>query len=68
MTPQRALCVHLMRELTLKGKDNTSIYFMCLTMIDPTNKLVQHNIATDCHKKLTVPNKSKGKKATYKLT
>jgi hypothetical protein len=35
MTPQRALCVHLMREYTLKGKDNTSINFMCLTMIDP---------------------------------
>ncbi len=35
MTPQRALCVHLMRLCTLKGKDNTSINFMCLTMIDP---------------------------------
>ncbi len=35
MILQRALCVHLMREYTLKGKDNTSINIMCLTIIDP---------------------------------
>jgi hypothetical protein len=35
MTPQIVLCVHLIRYYTLKGKDNTSINFMCLTMIDP---------------------------------
>ncbi len=35
MTPTRSLCVHLIRQYTLKGKDNTSIDFMCLIMIDP---------------------------------
>ncbi len=34
MTPQRALCVHLMRYYNLKGKDKTSTNIMCLTMID----------------------------------
>jgi hypothetical protein len=36
MTPLRALYVDLTRQYTLKGKDNTSINFMCLTMIDPS--------------------------------
>jgi hypothetical protein len=35
MTPQRAFCVHLMRQYTVKGKDKTSINIMHLTMIDP---------------------------------
>jgi hypothetical protein len=35
MTPRRALCVDLIRQYTLKGKDNTRINSMCLTMIDP---------------------------------
>ncbi len=60
MTPQRALCVHLMRQCTLKGKDNTSINFMCLTMIDPAIVgLTQYNYQLS--QKLTVPNKGKGK-------
>jgi hypothetical protein len=39
MTPQRALGVDLIKQYTLKGKDNTSINFMCLTMIDPAISL-----------------------------
>jgi hypothetical protein len=34
MIPQRALGVDLIRQYTLKGKENTSKNFMCLTMID----------------------------------
>jgi hypothetical protein len=33
--PWRALCVQLVGPYTLKGKDGSSIDFMCLTMIDP---------------------------------
>jgi hypothetical protein len=49
MTPQRALGVDLIRQYTLKGKDNTNINFMWLTMIDPAKKLVWHNKTTNCH-------------------
>jgi hypothetical protein len=35
-TPWKALCVDLIGPYTLKGKDGSSIDFMCLTMIDPT--------------------------------
>jgi hypothetical protein len=36
LTPWRALCVDLVGPYTLKGKDGSSIDFMCLTMINPT--------------------------------
>jgi hypothetical protein len=35
-TPWKALCVDLIGPYTLKGKDGSSIDFMCLVMIDPT--------------------------------
>jgi hypothetical protein len=35
-TPWKALCVDLIGLYTLKGKDGSSIDFMCLTMINPT--------------------------------
>ncbi len=35
-TPWKALCVDLIGPCTLKGKDGSSIEFMCLTMINPT--------------------------------
>jgi hypothetical protein len=35
MTPQRELGVDLIRQYTFKGKDNTSINAVCLTVIDP---------------------------------
>jgi hypothetical protein len=34
-TPSRALCVDLVGPYTLKGKDGSSIDFMCLAMINP---------------------------------
>ncbi len=34
-TPWKALCVDLIGPYTLKGKDGSSIDFMCLTMVDP---------------------------------
>ena len=33
--PWHTLCVDLIGPYTVKGKDGTEIYFMCLTMIDP---------------------------------
>ncbi len=35
MIPQRVLRVDLTRQYTLKGNDNASIIFICLTVIDP---------------------------------
>jgi hypothetical protein len=34
-TPLKAICVDLIGPYTLKGKDGSSIDFMCLTMINP---------------------------------
>ncbi len=56
-----------MRYYTLKDKDNTSINLMCLAMIDPAISWFD-TINYQLSKKLTVPNKGKGKKATYILT
>jgi hypothetical protein len=58
MTHQRALCVHLIRHYTLKGKDITRTNIMCLPCL--IQQMVQHNIFTDCLK-VTVPSKGKGK-------
>ncbi len=61
-TPWRALCVDLVGLYTLKGKDSSSIDFMCLTMI---------NLATSWFEivelptvRVMVPKEGKGKKAT----
>ncbi len=59
MTPWRALCVDLIGPYTLKGKNGSSIDFMCLTMIDPATswfKIVELPTVT----KPTVPTKGKG--------
>jgi hypothetical protein len=51
------------RSLTLKGKDGSSIDFMCLTVIDPATswfEIVELPTVT----KLTVPKAGKEKKAT----
>jgi hypothetical protein len=58
-----ALCVDLVGPYTLKGKDGSSIDFMCLTMINLATswfKIVELPTVT----KLTVPKAGKGKKAT----
>jgi hypothetical protein len=61
-TPWRALCVDLIGPYTLKGKDGSSIYLMCLTMIYPATswfKIVELPTV-----RVTVPSVGKGKKAT----
>jgi hypothetical protein len=61
-TPWKALCVDLVGPYTLKGKDGSSINFMCLTMINPTTswfKIVELPTV-----RVTVPKGGKGKKAT----
>jgi hypothetical protein len=60
--PWRELCVDLVGPYTLKGKDNSSIDFMCLTMIDPATswfKIVELPTV-----RVMVPKGGKGKKAT----
>ncbi len=41
MTAWEALCVDLIGPYTLNGKDDSSIDFMCLTMIDPATSLFE---------------------------
>ncbi len=56
------LCVDLVGPYTLKGKDGSSIDFVCLTMINPTTswfKIVELPTV-----RVTVPKVGKGKKAT----
>jgi hypothetical protein len=63
MTPWRALCADLIVPYALKGKDGSSIDFMCLTMIDPATswfEIVELPTVTN----LTVPKVGYGKKAT----
>jgi hypothetical protein len=63
MTPWRALFVDLVGPYILKGKDRSSIDFMCLTMIDPVTSWFEM-VELPTITKLTVPNSGKGKKAT----
>jgi hypothetical protein len=61
-TPRRAVCVDLVGPYTLKGKDGSSIDFMCLTMISPATswfKIVELPTV-----RVTVLKAGKGKKAT----
>ncbi len=64
-TPWKALCLDLIGPYTLKGKDGSSIDFMCLTMIDPATswfKIVE--LPTVTHKTTVLP-AGKGKKVTF---
>ncbi len=61
-TPWRVLYVDLVGSYTLKGKDSSSIDFMCLTMIDPANSCFE--IVELPTVRVTVPKAGKGKKAT----
>ncbi len=54
-TPWRALCVDLVDPYTLKGRDGSSIDFMCLTMIDPATSWFEI-VELPTIAKLTVPN------------
>jgi hypothetical protein len=61
-TPWRALCVDLVGPYTLKGKNGSSIDFMCLTMIDPETSWFE--IVELPTVRVTVPRGGKGKKTT----
>jgi hypothetical protein len=61
-TPWRALCVDLVGPYTLKGKDDSSIDFMCLTMIDPATSWFK--IVEPPTVRVTLPKAGKGKKVT----
>ncbi len=64
MTPWRALSVDLIGPYSLKGKDCSSIDFICLTMIDPaTSRFEMVELPTVT--KLMIPTNGKGKKATF---
>ena len=63
MTPWRAFCVNLVGPYTLiKGKNGSSIDFVCLAMIDPATS--QFKIVELPTVRVTVPKAGKGKKAT----
>ncbi len=62
-TPWKALCVDLIGPDTLKGKDGSSIDFMCLTMINPATswfKIVE--LPTVAQDTTVFPPADKGKK------
>jgi hypothetical protein len=60
-----ASCVDLIGPYTLKGKDGSSVDFICLTMINPATswfKIVELPTVTEL---MTVPSTGKGKKVTF---
>jgi hypothetical protein len=61
-TPCRVLCVDLVGLYTLKGKDSSSIDFMCLNMIDLVTSWFE--IVELPTVRVTVPKADKGKKGT----
>ncbi len=68
MTPWKALCVDLIGPYTLKGKDGSSIDFMCLTMIDPATSWFEIVEIPTVELETTVPQAGKGKKVTFAKT
>ncbi len=64
-TPWKALCVDLIGPYTLKGKDESSIDFMCLTMIDPATSWFEIVEVPTVAQETTVPPAGKGKKVTF---
>jgi hypothetical protein len=67
-TPWKALCVDLIGPYTLKGKDGSSIDFMCLTMIDPATGWFKIVELPTVAQEMTVPPVGKGKKVTFAKT
>jgi hypothetical protein len=65
MTPQSTLGVDLISQYILKGKDNISIKFMCLAIVDPTTTWIN---MMQLPMELTVPNMDNGRKATCIIT
>ncbi len=64
-TPWRALCVDLIDPYTLKGKERSSINFMCLTMIDPATSWFKIVELPTVAQETTVPPAGKSKKETF---
>ncbi len=64
MTPWKALCVDLIGPYTLKGKDGSSIDFMCLTMTNPVTSWFKIVELPTVAQETTAPPASKGKKVT----
>jgi hypothetical protein len=67
-TPWKALCVDLIGLYTLKGKDGSSIDFMCLTMIDPAKSWFEIVELPTVELEMTVPPVGKGKKVNFQKT
>ncbi len=59
------LCVDLIGPYTLKGKDGSSIDFMCLTMIDPATSWFEIVELPTVAQEMTFPPAGKGKKVTF---
>ncbi len=64
-TPWKALCVDHIGPYTLKGKDRSSIDFICLTMINPATSWFEIVELPTVAQKTTVPPAGKGKKVTF---
>ncbi len=64
-TPWKVLCVDLIGPYTLKGKDGSSIDFMCLTSINPVTSWFEIVELPTVAQKTTVPPAGKGKKVTF---
>jgi hypothetical protein len=64
-TPWKALCVDLIGPYTLKGKDGSSIDFMCLTTINPATSWFKIVELPPVAQETTVPPAGKGKKVTF---
>ncbi len=64
-TPWRALCVDHIGSHTLKGKDRSSINFMCLTMINPATSWFEIVELRTVAQEMTVTQADKGKKVTF---
>ncbi len=62
MTPWKALCVDLIGPYNLKGKDGSSIDFMCLTMIDPAKSWFEIAELPTVDQEMTVPPQVKVKR------
>ena len=64
-TPWKALCVDLIGPYTLKGKDGSSIDFMCLTIIDHATSWFEIGELPTAAQEMTVSPAGKGKKITF---
>jgi hypothetical protein len=64
-TPWKALCEDLIGPYTLKGKDGSSIDFMCLAMINPATSWFEIVELPTVTQEMTVPPAGKAKKVTF---